>query len=92
MDAHAIGRRIAYWRDRRRLTQQDLGHLMGRNRRGIQDLERGERQADPRVSVMEDAARALRIPSHGCSRTARRPPVSTPWSWRRSGRRSSGTT
>ncbi|SEB30772.1 Helix-turn-helix domain-containing protein [Streptomyces misionensis] len=62
MDAHAIGRRIAYWRDRRRLTQQDLGHLMGRNRRGIQDLERGERQADPRVSVMEDAARALRIP------------------------------
>ncbi|MER6332627.1 helix-turn-helix transcriptional regulator [Streptomyces sp. NPDC001034] len=62
MDAHAVGRRIAYWRERRRLTQQDLGHLMGRSRRGVQDLERGERQADPRVSVLEDAARALRIP------------------------------
>ncbi|MFZ4240864.1 helix-turn-helix domain-containing protein [Streptomyces murinus] len=62
MDAHAIGRRIAYWRERRRLTQQDLGHLMGRSRRGVQDLERGERQADPRISVLEDAARALRVP------------------------------
>ncbi|MEV5905415.1 helix-turn-helix transcriptional regulator [Streptomyces sp. NPDC052127] len=61
MDAHAIGRRIAYWRERRRLTQSDFGALMGKSRRWVQSLESGLRQADPRVSVLEDAARVLRI-------------------------------
>ncbi|CAM5657984.1 MULTISPECIES: helix-turn-helix domain-containing protein [Streptomyces] len=62
MDARVIGRRIAYWRERRRLTQAELGALMGRGRRSVQALELGERQADPRLSVLEESARALRIP------------------------------
>ncbi|MFF8732767.1 helix-turn-helix domain-containing protein [Streptomyces sp. NPDC015171] len=63
MDARVIGRRIAYWRGRRRLTQTDFGALMGgRTARWVQMLESGERQADPRLSVLEDSARALRIP------------------------------
>ncbi|MCX5426089.1 helix-turn-helix transcriptional regulator [Streptomyces sp. NBC_00078] len=62
MDTQRIGRRIAYWRDRRRMTQADLGALMGKSRRFVQSLESGERQADPRLSVLESAARALSIP------------------------------
>ncbi|GAB2618613.1 helix-turn-helix transcriptional regulator [Streptomyces capparidis] len=57
-----IGRRIAYWRDRRGYTQADLARLMGRSRRWVQDLEGGQRQADPRLSVLERAADVLRIP------------------------------
>lgn len=57
-----IGRRIAYWRDRRGLTQGDFGRLMGQSRRWVQDLEGGQRQADPRLSVLERAADVLQIP------------------------------
>ncbi|MFD5184008.1 helix-turn-helix domain-containing protein [Streptomyces sp. NPDC058372] len=62
MDAAHIGRRIAYWRDQRGLTQADLGRLMGQSRRWVQDLEGGQRQTDPRLSVLQRAAHALRIP------------------------------
>ncbi|MER7688673.1 helix-turn-helix transcriptional regulator [Streptomyces sp. NPDC097610] len=62
MDTRAIGRRIAYWRERRRYTQAEFGLLMnGKSRRWVQSLESGLRQADPRVSVLEDAARVLRV-------------------------------
>ncbi|MFV8133163.1 helix-turn-helix domain-containing protein [Streptomyces syringium] len=62
MDSRDIGRRIAYWRTVRRLTQADFGALMGQSRRWVQNLEGGLRQRDPRLSVLEDAARVLRIP------------------------------
>ncbi|WP_190195343.1 helix-turn-helix domain-containing protein, partial [Streptomyces minutiscleroticus] len=62
MDGYAVGRRIAYWRARRRLTQADFGALMGQSRRWVQSLESGVRQVDPRLSVLENAARVLRIP------------------------------
>ncbi|MBQ1158474.1 helix-turn-helix transcriptional regulator [Streptomyces sp. A73] len=57
-----IGRRIAYWRERRGLTQADFGRLMGQSRRWVQDLEGGHRQTDPRLSVLERAADVLHIP------------------------------
>lgn len=57
-----IGRRIAYWRERRGFTQGDFGRLMGKSRRWVQDLEGGLRQADPRLSVLQRAADVLRIP------------------------------
>jgi transcriptional regulator with XRE-family HTH domain len=57
-----VGRRIAYWRDLRGLTQSDFGRLMGRSRRWVQDLEGGQRQSDPRLSVLARAAEVLRIP------------------------------
>jgi transcriptional regulator with XRE-family HTH domain len=59
MDASRIGRRIAYWRERRRMTQADFGALLGKSRRWVQDLEGGQRQSDPRLSVLEGAARIL---------------------------------
>ncbi|MFB7272866.1 helix-turn-helix domain-containing protein [Streptomyces sp. NPDC056244] len=57
-----IGRRIAYWRERRGFTQADFGRLMGQTRRWVQDLEGGQRQQDPRLSVLVRAAEVLRIP------------------------------
>ncbi|MBO8191204.1 helix-turn-helix transcriptional regulator [Streptomyces oryzae] len=57
-----IGRRIAYWRERRGLTQADFGRLMGQSRRWVQDLEGGQRQTDPRLSVLKRAADILHIP------------------------------
>lgn len=61
MDANAIGRRIAYWRERRRMTQADFGALLGKSRRWVQDLEGGQRQSDPRLSVLEGTAQILAI-------------------------------
>ncbi|MFI1890482.1 helix-turn-helix transcriptional regulator [Streptomyces jumonjinensis] len=57
-----FGRRVAYWRDRRRITQTDLGALLGKSRRWVQAVEAGERQADPQISVIDAVARALRVP------------------------------
>ncbi|MFE9855639.1 helix-turn-helix domain-containing protein [Streptomyces sp. NPDC005780] len=62
METGRIGRRIAYWRDRRGFTQADFGRLMGQTRRWVQDLEGGQRQQDPRLSVLVRAAEVLRIP------------------------------
>ncbi|MFK0062607.1 helix-turn-helix domain-containing protein [Streptomyces werraensis] len=57
-----IGRRIAYWRDRRGFTQTDFGQLMGQTKRWVQDIEGGKRQQDPRLSVLVRAADVLRVP------------------------------
>lgn len=62
MDTSGIGRRIAYWRDRRGFTQTDFGQLMGQTKRWVQDIEGGKRQQDPRLSVLVRAADVLRIP------------------------------
>jgi transcriptional regulator with XRE-family HTH domain len=62
VDTSRIGRRIAYWRDRRGFTQADFGRLMGQSKRWVQDLEGGQRQTDPRLSVLMRAAEVLRIP------------------------------
>ncbi|RKN47203.1 helix-turn-helix domain-containing protein [Streptomyces hoynatensis] len=61
MDTSGIGRRVSYWRNRRRLTQAEFGALMGKSRRWVQDLEGGHRQSDPRLSVLERAAEVLHI-------------------------------
>jgi transcriptional regulator with XRE-family HTH domain len=62
VDTSGIGRRIAYWRDRRGFTQTDFGRLMGQTKRWVQDIEGGKRQQDPRLSVLVRAADVLRVP------------------------------
>jgi transcriptional regulator with XRE-family HTH domain len=62
METARIGRRIAYWRERRGFTQDDFGRLMGQTKRWVQSLEGGQRQQDPRLSVLVRAAEVLRIP------------------------------
>ncbi|MFG2128976.1 helix-turn-helix domain-containing protein [Streptomyces sp. NPDC048751] len=62
MDTSGIGRRIAYWRERRGFTQTDFGQLLGQTKRWVQDIQGGKRQQDPRLSVLVRAADVLRIP------------------------------
>jgi transcriptional regulator with XRE-family HTH domain len=80
MDTSRIGRRIAYWRDRRGFTQSDFGRLMGQTKRWVQDLEGGKRQQDPRLSVLVRAAEVLRIPLEQLltDGPAAAPPATTP--------------
>ncbi|MGZ2359958.1 helix-turn-helix domain-containing protein [Streptomyces sp. 372A] len=82
MNTERIGRRIAFWRERRGFTQADFGRLMGRTRRWVQNLEGGQRQQDPRLSVLMRAADVLRVPleqfladSPAGTPAAHRPPV-----------------
>jgi transcriptional regulator with XRE-family HTH domain len=53
---------MAYWRERRGLSQAALGDQMNMSWRTIQDIELGVRQADPRLSLIETAAAALQVP------------------------------
>ncbi|ONK14888.1 helix-turn-helix transcriptional regulator [Streptomyces sp. MP131-18] len=62
MNSGGVGRRVAYWREHRGLTQAEFGRLMGQSRRWVQDWEGGQRQSDPRLSVLQRAAEVLRIP------------------------------
>lgn len=78
METGRIGRRIAYWRDRRGFTQADFGRLMGQTRRWVQDLEGGQRQQDPRLSVLVRAAEVLRIPLEQLLMDSPGTPPSTP--------------
>jgi len=76
MADRTVGQRIAYWRDRRGLTQTDFGALMGQSRRWVQDIEGGQRQTDPRLSVLERASEVLDVPlSHLLSDQQPRPTV-----------------
>jgi transcriptional regulator with XRE-family HTH domain len=56
-----IGRRIAYWRNRRGLTQADFARLMGRSVRWVEDIETGHRQADPRLSLLTHTSAVLHV-------------------------------
>ncbi|WP_098019143.1 helix-turn-helix domain-containing protein [Streptomyces sp. b62] len=62
MDIPGIGRRVAYWRERRRLSQSDFGRLMGQSRRWVQDFEGGQRQANPNIDVLYRAMTVLQVP------------------------------
>jgi transcriptional regulator with XRE-family HTH domain len=55
-----IGERIAYWRQRRGLTQRVLADLVGRSESWLSQVERGIRSVD-RMSVMLDLASVLRV-------------------------------
>jgi transcriptional regulator with XRE-family HTH domain len=55
-----IGDRIAYWRQRRGLTQRVLADLIGRSESWLSQVERGIRSVD-RMSVMLDLASVLHV-------------------------------
>ncbi|MBO4207212.1 helix-turn-helix domain-containing protein [Micromonospora echinofusca] len=55
-----IGRRVAYWRGRRRLSQQVLADRLGKSKSWVDKVERGVRSLD-RVSTIEEIATVLRI-------------------------------
>ena len=55
-----VGQRIAYWRNRRGLTQEVLAGLVGRSASWLQKVEYGERVMDS-VSMLMALARALKV-------------------------------
>ncbi|MFH8343102.1 helix-turn-helix domain-containing protein [Streptomyces sp. AM6-12] len=61
MDSFQFGRRVNYWRTRRRMSRQEFAYLMGKSLRWVEELEGGRRQADPQLSVMRLAALRLGI-------------------------------
>ncbi|MER7167558.1 helix-turn-helix domain-containing protein [Micromonospora sp. NPDC000207] len=55
-----IGRRVAQWRVRRRLTQQVFADRLGKSKSWVDKVERGVRALD-RYSVIEEIAEVLRV-------------------------------
>ncbi|MGN9806105.1 helix-turn-helix domain-containing protein [Micromonospora sp. L32] len=59
-DGEPIGRRVARWRVRRRMTQQMLADRLGKSKSWMDKVERGVRALD-RYSVVHEIAEVLRI-------------------------------
>lgn len=59
-DQLRVGERIAFYRQRRSLTQAALAGLVGRSEDWLSKIERGERDLR-RLDVLRDVARALRV-------------------------------
>ncbi|MFI2667498.1 helix-turn-helix domain-containing protein [Micromonospora carbonacea] len=55
-----VGRRVAYWRGRRRLSQQVFADRLGKSKSWVDKVERGVRALD-RVSTLREVAAVLRI-------------------------------
>ncbi|MGC5031372.1 helix-turn-helix domain-containing protein [Micromonospora sp. DT229] len=55
-----VGRRVAYWRVRRRMSQQVFADRLGKSKSWVDKVERGVRALD-KVSTLRDIAAALRI-------------------------------
>jgi transcriptional regulator with XRE-family HTH domain len=60
MEDLPIGRRVAYWRKRRRLTLQILADRLGMSRSWVEKIERGDRRLD-KFSTISEIADALEI-------------------------------
>jgi transcriptional regulator with XRE-family HTH domain len=60
MDDGELGRRIAYWRDRRGMTQQLFADRVGRSKSWVEKVEAGTRSAD-RLSLIEIICEVLRV-------------------------------
>ncbi|WP_089157879.1 helix-turn-helix domain-containing protein [Micromonospora sp. NBS 11-29] len=60
MTGEPIGRRVARWRVRRRLTQQMLADRLGRSKSWVDKVERGVRRLD-RYPVIQEVADVLRV-------------------------------
>jgi transcriptional regulator with XRE-family HTH domain len=60
MDDRELGRRIGYWRRRRKLTQAVFADRVGRSKSWVEKVERGERSAG-RLSVLDDICQVLQV-------------------------------
>ncbi|SCL32873.1 Transcriptional regulator, contains XRE-family HTH domain [Micromonospora pallida] len=59
-DLLPVGRRVAYWRGRRKLSQQVFADRLGKSKSWVDKVERGVRSLD-KVSILQDIAAVLRI-------------------------------
>lgn len=62
MNARMISAQVRIWRNRRNLTQQQLADALGRHLTWVKKFEAGERQADPRISLLVEISRLLDVP------------------------------
>lgn len=60
MDELPIGRRVAYWRSRRKMSQQVFADRLGKSKSWVDKVERGVRRLD-KFSVLHEIADILRI-------------------------------
>ncbi|MFC8845235.1 MULTISPECIES: helix-turn-helix domain-containing protein [unclassified Micromonospora] len=60
MDELPVGRRVAYWRGRRNMSQQVFADRLGRSKSWVDKVERGVRALD-KVSTLREIAAVLRI-------------------------------
>src|ERR1039457_1000010 len=60
MDDREMGRRIGYWRRRRKLTQAVFADRIGRSKSWVEKVERGERSAG-RLSILDAICGVLQI-------------------------------
>jgi transcriptional regulator with XRE-family HTH domain len=60
MDETPIGRRVAYWRGRRRMSQQVFADRLGKSKSWVDKVERGVRRLD-KFSVVYDIADVLQL-------------------------------
>jgi transcriptional regulator with XRE-family HTH domain len=60
VDELPIGRRVAYWRARRRLSQQVFADRLGKSKSWVDKIERGVRRLD-KFSVIYDIADVLQV-------------------------------
>ncbi|MBL7260457.1 helix-turn-helix domain-containing protein [Paractinoplanes lichenicola] len=59
-DDMAIGRRVAYWRGRRKMSQQVFADRLGKSKSWVDKVERGVRRID-KLSVVYDIADVLQV-------------------------------
>jgi transcriptional regulator with XRE-family HTH domain len=60
MDDRELGSRIAYWRERRGVTQKLLADRVGRSKSWIEKVEAGTRSAN-RLPILLSICKELRI-------------------------------
>lgn len=60
MDELPIGRRVAYWRGRRKMSQQVFADRLGKSKSWVDKVERGVRRLD-RFSVLHEIADILQV-------------------------------
>lgn len=60
MDEQPIGRRVAYWRSRRKMSQQVFADRLGKSKSWVDKIERGVRRVD-RFSVVYEIADVLQL-------------------------------
>jgi transcriptional regulator with XRE-family HTH domain len=69
-DHLSIGERIAFYRKRRGHTQEVLAGLVGRSTDWLAKIETGRRKP-PRIDMLAELSRILRVPPRGLARTDR---------------------
>jgi transcriptional regulator with XRE-family HTH domain len=62
VEARMISAQVRLWRVRRGLTQQQFADMLGRHLTWVKKFEAGDRQVDPRVSLLLEIGRVLDVP------------------------------